>query len=92
MSEPSLPSRTGAGLDKLTEAVFQAVRGQQVDVTLEADVTNGKLISFIESHSRVHSREFTDGRVQMKAIMGKRVLADLSRNDQVELKAAEPLA
>jgi GTP-binding protein HflX len=85
-------AKTGLGLDKLQEAVYQAVRGQQVEVTLEADVTNGRLISFIESHSRVHDRQFTDSRVQIKAIMGKRTLADLSRNDQVELKSAEPLA
>jgi GTP-binding protein HflX len=84
-------AKTGLGLDKLQEAVYQAVRGQQVDVTLEADVTNGRLISFIESHSRVHDRQFTDGRVQIKAIMGKRTLADLSRNEQVEVKSAEPL-
>ena len=45
-------------------------------MTLEADVTNGRLISFIESHSRVHDRQFTDGRVQLKAVMGKRTLAD----------------
>jgi GTP-binding protein HflX len=87
----AVSAKTGLGLDKLQEAVYQAVRGQQVDVTLEADVTNGRLISFIESHSRVHDRQFTDGRVQIKAIMGKRTLADLSRNDQVELKSAEPL-
>jgi GTP-binding protein HflX len=84
-------AKTGLGLDKLQEAVYQAVRGQQVDVTLEADVTNGRLISFIESHSRVHDRQFTDGRVQIKAIMGKRTLADLSRNDQVEVKTVAPL-
>jgi hypothetical protein len=56
-------------------------------VTLEADVTNGRLLSFIESHSRIHDRQFTDGRVQLRAVMGKRTLADLSRNDQVEVKA-----
>jgi GTPase len=86
-----ISAKTGIGLDDLQEAVYQAVRGQQVDVTLEADVTNGRLISFIESHSRVHDRRFTDGRVQLKAVMGKRTLADLARNDQVEVKAAEPL-
>ena len=66
------------------------MRGQQVDVTLEADVTNGRLLSFIESHTRVHDRQFIDGRVQIKAIMGKRTLADLSRNEQVEVKAVMP--
>ena len=79
-------ARTGLGLADLLEAVYQHVRGQQVDVTLEADLTNGKLISYIESHTRVHERQFTDGRVQFKAIMGKRTLSDLARNDQVEIK------
>jgi GTP-binding protein HflX len=82
-------ARTGVELDKLHEAVFDAVRGQQVDVLLEADVTNGKLLAFIESHTRVTSREFVDGRVQIQAVMGKKTLADLQRNDQVELKRIE---
>ena len=84
-------ARSGVGLDRVVEAVYQAVRGQQVDVTLEADVTNGRLISFIESHSRIHDRQFHDGRVEIKAIMGKKTLADLSKNDQVEVKSVEAL-
>jgi GTP-binding protein HflX len=80
-------AKTGEGLGKLHEAVYQAVLGQQVDVTLAADVGNGRLISFIESHTRVQDREFIDGRIVIRAIMGKQTLADLSRNDQVELKS-----
>jgi GTP-binding protein HflX len=83
----AISGRAGTGLAQLVEAVYGRVRGQQVDVTLEADVANGKLLSFIESHSRIHDRQFTDGRVQLKAVMGKRTLADLSRNEQVEVKA-----
>ncbi len=81
-----ISAKNGKGIDQLLEAVYQHVRGQQVDVTLEAEVTNGKLISFIEQHSRVQDREFNDGRVQIRAIMGKKTLADLSRNEQVEVK------
>src|SRR5690348_1200810 len=33
-----ISARTGVGLDKLAEAVLRAVKGQQVDVTLEADI------------------------------------------------------
>jgi len=84
-----ISARTGKGLDKLAEAVFRQVRGQQVDVTLEADVANGRLLAFIESHTRIHDRTYTDGRVQLKAIMGKKTLADLSRNEQVEVKKVE---
>ncbi|HYO10190.1 MAG TPA: GTPase HflX [Tepidisphaeraceae bacterium] len=87
-----ISAKTGRGLSQLHEAVYQHVRGQQVDVTLEADVGNGKLISFIESHTRVREREFNDGRVVIRATMGKQTLADLSRNDQVEVKAVEAAA
>jgi GTP-binding protein HflX len=81
-----ISAKTGIGMDRLNEAVLQAVRGQQVDVTLEADVTNGRLISFIESHTRVHDRQVLDGKMLLKTVMGKRTLADLSRNDQVAVK------
>jgi GTP-binding protein HflX len=84
-----ISAKTGRGLAELNEAVLQAVRGQQVDVTLEADVTNGKLLSFIESHTRVHDRQVLDGKMQIKTVMGKRTLADLSHNDQVAVKKVD---
>ena len=84
-----ISARHGAGMSELTEAVFKFVRGQQVDVTLEADQTHGKLLSFIESHSRVHDRQFDDGKVQIRAIMGKRTLAELARNGEVEIRKVE---
>jgi len=84
-----ISAKTGKGLADLNEAVLQAVRGQQVDVTLEADVTNGKLISFIESHTRVHDRQILDGKIQLKTVMGKRTLADLSHNEQVAVKKVD---
>jgi GTP-binding protein HflX len=86
-----ISAKTGVGLADLTEAVIQTVRGQQVDVTLEADLKNGKLISYIESHSRVHTRDFTDGKIQIRAVMGKQTLANLSRNGQVEVRTVQPL-
>jgi GTP-binding protein HflX len=84
-----ISAKTGKGIDQLVEAVYQQVLGTQVDVTLEADVTNGRLISFIEQHSRVSDRTFNDGRVQLQAVMGKKMLADLSNNDQVEVKKVQ---
>lgn len=86
-----ISAKTGRGLDELLAAVIRAVRGQQVDVLLEADMTNGRLLAFIEKHSRVHDREYLDGRVRLKAIMGKHTLADLTRNDQVEIEKVSPV-
>ena len=60
-----------------------------MDATIACDLTNGRLISFIESHTRVHNRHFDDGRVRFSAIMGKQTLSDLSRNDQVEVLSVD---
>ncbi len=87
----AISAKTGSGLEKLVEAVYHVVRGQQVEVTLEADVSNGRLISFIESHTRVQERDFMDGRVTFRAVMAKKTLADLSRNDSVDVKAVVSL-
>jgi GTP-binding protein HflX len=84
-----ISAKTGRGLGELVEAVIRAVRGQQVDVTLEADVANGKLLSFIESHTRVHDRRYEDGRVVIRAVMGKQTLADLARNGQVQVMTVD---
>jgi GTP-binding protein HflX len=81
-----ISAKTGKGIEHLVAAVYDRARGLQVEVELEADVGNGRLLAFLESHTRVQAREFTDGRVTMKVIMGKSTLAELSRNGQVEIK------
>jgi GTP-binding protein HflX len=85
-----ISAKSGAGLADLLIAVLGHVRGQQIEVTLEADSTDGRLMSFIESHAHVRQREYVDGRVQLRAVMGRRALTDLARNQQVEVKSVEP--
>lgn len=84
-----ISARTGLGLHELAEAVQRHVRGQQVDVTLQADVTDGRLLAYLESHTRIHDRQFLNGRVQLRAIMGKQTLAELERNAAVEVTRVE---
>ena len=47
----AISARAGLGLDKLAAAVFDFVRGQQVDVTLACSVTDGRLIMAYNSRS-----------------------------------------
>jgi GTP-binding protein HflX len=85
----AVSAKTGKGISSLVEAVYQHLLGTQVEVSLETDVINGRLISFIEQHTRVQEREFTNGRVTFRTIVGKKTLADLSRNEQVEVKSVK---
>ncbi|MGA2499579.1 MAG: GTPase HflX [Tepidisphaeraceae bacterium] len=80
-----ISARTGQGLERLTDAVHRYVLGQQHEVTLAVALANGRLLSFLETHTRIQDREYSEERVTLRAIMGKQTLADLSRNEQVEI-------
>ncbi len=84
-----ISAKSGRGLGELHEAVYRAVRGQQAEAVLEVDVTNGRLIAFIESHTRVLERDVVDGRMRFRVIVGRQTLADLARNEQVTLITAD---
>ncbi len=81
-----LSAKTGKGIDRLHVAVQKEVGAQQIDAVLEIESTNGKLLAFIESHCQIRDRKFTPDRTIVHATMSKRVFADLSRNEQVEMK------
>lgn len=91
MHQGAIPisAKTGMGLPELLEAVYKFVRGQQVEATLECDVTNGRLISFLESNTRITHRDFRGERVEFVTIMGRNTLADLAKNGQVEVKSVD---
>ncbi|HRK32211.1 MAG TPA: GTPase HflX [Tepidisphaeraceae bacterium] len=80
-----ISARSGQGLEKLNERVYQFVKGHQVDATLEVDVTNGRLISFIESNMRVHERTFLNGTARFDVTVGRQSLEDLKRNDGITI-------
>jgi len=83
-----ISAKTGRGISDLLQKVIDFVRGQQVEVVLEADASNGKLLTFIESHCVITDRQYNDGRVTLTATMGRKTLADLAKNDQVEVVRA----
>ena len=83
----AISAKTGKGLADLAEAVFRFVRGQQLEAVLVMPVTDGRLISFIESHTRVRDRAFEDNNVVFTVELGKKTLADLTRNPGLEIRS-----
>jgi GTP-binding protein HflX len=85
-----ISAKTGLGLAELNEAVFKHVLGTQVEVLLEMDVTNGRMISFVESHTRVQEREFVDGKAKMRVVIGRKNLEELTRAGDVTATEIAP--
>ncbi|HEY0008478.1 MAG TPA: GTPase HflX [Tepidisphaeraceae bacterium] len=78
-------AKTGAGLGEVQEAVLKFVRGQQVDVRLTCDVTNGKLINFIRTHTRVNDEQTEGDRMSFEVTVGKQLLLQMEQNEQLEV-------
>ena len=85
-----ISAKTGAGSAELHDAIYRYFRGQQLQVELEVDLTNGKLLSFLEAQCRVEDREYIDNKVRITAIVGRHFLKDLQANDQVTVLSSKP--
>lgn len=84
---------TGKGLRELHEAVYQFVRGQQVEAVLAVPNTDGKLIAHIRSHTRVMEQVFEEDYIHFTVVVGKQTLKDLSHHPNIEiLKTREGFA
>ncbi len=82
-----ISARTGAGLGDVLQAVLNFVRGHQVNVRLECDVTNGKLINFIRTHAHIHEEQVTDMAMLFDVTVGKQMLKQLEQNEQLQIRA-----
>jgi GTP-binding protein HflX len=80
-----ISARTGEGLGHLQEQVLAYVRGQQSDVRLECDVTNGRLIQFIRSRTRVNEEQFDDETARFDVTVGKQLLQQLRQNEDLRV-------
>lgn len=67
----------GTGLDKLVEKVRQLMRGRMLHVTIRVAMSDGKSLNFIENRANVLDRQYDNGEVIMKLIIGRRQLDQL---------------
>ncbi len=68
---------TGQDLDKLRQVMVSFATRDNINIKLECDVSNGKLLAFIYDNSMVIDREFTDSSVNFHISIGKSVLSKL---------------
>jgi GTP-binding protein HflX len=51
---------TGEGIDKLEDAVMEALAAEFAEAEVVADAGNGKVLAFLNAHSEVYRQEFRD--------------------------------
>jgi GTP-binding protein HflX len=72
-------AKTGLGLEALGREVLRRLAGEIKEVTVRADVTDGKLLAWIDEHGEVLSRHTTDDEVVQTVRLPERLLAKIDR-------------
>ena len=80
-----ISAKTGQGIANMHEAIHRYVRGQQVEVELEVNSNEGKLVSFLEAQCRIDDRQYEDDKLRLKAIIGRGFLKDLQNNERIAI-------
>ncbi len=87
----SVSAVSGEGLDRLSQTVIDRLASGYAIVEIETPVGNGKLLSQLEDHSTIISREYSDddSRVTIQTRMARRFLTILKLDKETELRIQE---
>jgi GTPase len=73
-----ISARTGEGLPRLAAAVSDALTHHFVDVDVETDVSNGRLLASLAKNTEILSRTYTDGRVSVHCRVPRKFLGQIA--------------
>jgi GTPase len=76
-SAVTISARTGEGLSRLAAAVSDALTRHFLDVDIDLDVANGRLLSYLAKHGEILSRTYSDDRVSVHCRMPRKYLAPI---------------
>ena len=73
----AISARSGEGLNRLGIAVSEALTHHFLEVDVETDVSNGRLLAALAQHGEVLSRTYSDDRVSIHCRMPRRYLGTI---------------
>jgi GTP-binding protein HflX len=88
----AVSSRSGKGIDKLTEAVLARLTGKHVHLRISFPQTNGRIPSFLRAHGSVISEHYHDSQVTLEARLGRRQLPQLQQLHPTSYEVINPPA
>ncbi|MBS0264604.1 MAG: GTPase HflX [Planctomycetes bacterium] len=77
----SVSARTGAGLAQLSRIAADRLGQGYVDATLETNVGNGRLFSYLAAHAEVTRQDYDEARVTVHCRIPRRFLHGLPQDD-----------
>ncbi len=71
---------TGDGLDRLEQAVREALNERSLDAEVETGVENGRVLAYLAQHAQIRDRHYDDGRVLLNCRLPRRCLDFLNEH------------
>ncbi len=70
----------GEGLDRLEQAVCEALHEHAIDAEVQTGVENGLVLSYLAQHAQIHSRAYEDSQVLLQCRLPRRCLDFLNEH------------
>jgi GTP-binding protein HflX len=74
-------ARSGAGLTRLATSVSDALSRHFLDVDVELDVANGRLLAYLAKNGEILSRTYADDRVSIHCRIPRKYLGQIPTNE-----------
>lgn len=87
----TVSAHTGAGLDRLAEAVTRKLSRMYLDAEVETDASDGRMLAQLAAHGEVLSKRYLNGRVIVHCRLPERWLEPVRQQPGVRVRILEPL-
>ncbi len=76
----TISAASGDGLDRLEQAVREALHERALDAEVETGVENGRVLAYLAQHAQIRNRVYDEDRVRLDCRLPRRCLDFLSEN------------
>ncbi len=76
----TISASSGEGLERLEQAVREALHERALDAEVETGVENGKVLAYLAQHAQIHNRVYDDNRVLLQCRLPRRCLDYLNEH------------
>jgi GTP-binding protein HflX len=76
----AISAARGEGLDRLEQAVREALNERALDAEVDTGVDNGRVLAYLAQHAQIHGRTYVADRVLLHCRLPRRCLDFLSEN------------
>jgi GTPase len=76
----AISAAQGEGLDRLEQAVREALHERALEAEVETGVGNGRVLAYLAQHAQIHTRVYDEDRVTLQCRIPRRCLDFLNEN------------